>query len=337
MQPLRLREWTSCGGCAAKWGASLLADLVRQMPASAVPDLVVGLAPFDDAAVYRLSDDLALVSTTDFFPPLVDDPADFGAIAAANACSDVFAMGARVTMALNVAAFPEHLPTEAIAAIFDAAAAVVAEAGGVIAGGHTIRNPEPIFGLAVQGLVHPDRILRKGGARPGDVLVASKPLGTGLVLAGGTDDEQRAAIDGMKRLNRVASASLVELGGAVHAVTDVTGYGLAGHGWEIAERSGVRLVVDAEGLVGYPGAGRLAADGVRTGGHARNLAYVDGRFAVGPGREAAAAMCLDPQTSGGLLAAVDASVAHELLTERAHQGWWRVGEVVDDAPGLVLS
>jgi len=185
--------------------------------------------------------------------------------------------------------------------------------------------------------VHPDRILRKGGARPGDVLVASKPLGTGLVLAGGTDDEQRAAIDGMKRLNRVASASLVELGGAVHAVTDVTGYGLAGHGWEIAERSGVRLVVDAEGLVGYPGAGRLAADGVRTGGHARNLAYVDGRFAVGPGREAAAAMCLDPQTSGGLLAAVDASVAHELLTERAHQGWWRVGEVVDDAPGLVLS
>ena len=337
MQPLRLREWTSCGGCAAKWGASLLADLVRQMPASAVPDLVVGLAPFDDAAVYRLSDDLALVSTTDFFPPLVDDPADFGAIAAANACSDVFAMGARVTMALNVAAFPEHLPTEAIAAIFDAAAAVVAEAGGVIAGGHTIRNPEPIFGLAVQGLVHPDRILRKGGARPGDVLVASKPLGTGLVLAAGTEDEQRAAIDGMKRLNRVASASLVELGAAVHAVTDVTGYGLAGHGWEIAERSGVRLVVDAEGLVGYPGAGRLAADGVRTGGHARNLAYVDGRFGVGPGREAAAALCLDPQTSGGLLAAVDAAVASELLSERADQGWWRVGEVVDDAPGLVLS
>jgi selenide,water dikinase len=336
MHAVKLREWTSCGGCAAKWGASLLSDLVRHMPSSASSELVVGLAPFDDAAVYRLSDDLAMVSTTDFFPPLVDDPGDFGAIAAANACSDIFAMGARVTMALNVAAFPEHLPTEAIASIFAAAAAVVAEAGGVVAGGHTIRNPEPIFGLAVQGLVHPDRILRKGGARPGDVLVASKPLGTGLVLAGGTDDEQRAAIDGMRRLNRVASESLVELGTAVHAVTDVTGYGLGGHGWEMAERSGATLVLDAGGLVGYPGARRLADDGVRTGGHARNLAYVEGHVDAGVDHDAALALCLDPQTSGGLLAAVDPAAADELLARRSGQGWWRVGEVADGAPGLVL-
>jgi selenide,water dikinase len=336
MEPLRLREWTSCGGCAAKWGASLLADLVREMPVATSPQLVVGLAPFDDAAVFRLSDDLAMVSTTDFFPPLVDDPADFGAIAAANACSDVFAMGARVTLALNVAAFPEHLPTEAIASIFEAAAAVVAEAGGVVAGGHTIRNPEPIFGLAVQGLVHPDRILRKGGARPGDVLVASKPLGTGLVLAGGDDSEQRAAIVGMRRLNRVASESLVQLAGAVHAVTDVTGYGLAGHGWEIAERSGVSLVIDAGGLVGYPGARRLADGGVRTGGHARNLTYVDGHLDAGPDSEGALALCLDPQTSGGLLAAVSPEAADELLAHRADEGWWRVGEVATGVPGLVV-
>lgn len=337
MEPLRLREWTSCGGCAAKWGASLLADLVRHMPAPSSPELVVGLAPFDDAAVYRLSEDLAMVSTTDFFPPLVDDPADFGAIAAANACSDIFAMGARVTIALNVAAFPEHLPTEAIAAIFDAAAAVVAEAGGVVAGGHTIRNPEPIFGLAVQGLVHPDRVLRKGGARAGDVLVASKPLGTGLVLAGGTENEQLAAIAGMRRLNRVASESLVELGAAVHAVTDVTGYGLGGHGWEIAERSGATLVLDAGGLVGYPGARRLADDGVRTGGHARNLAYVEGHLDAGPESEAAMALCLDPQTSGGLLAAVTPEAADELLAHRSGQGWWRVGDVIQGGdPGLVL-
>ena len=141
--------------------------------------LLVGLAPFDDAAVYRVSDDLAVVSTTDFFPPLVDDPADFGAIAAANACSDVFAMGGRVTTALNVSAFPERLPIEAIEAILAAAAATVRAAGGSVVGGHTIRSEEPIFGLAVQGLVHPDRIFTKGGGRPGDVLVLSKPLGTG--------------------------------------------------------------------------------------------------------------------------------------------------------------
>ena len=181
---LRLTEWTSCGGCAAKWGASLLTDLVRDMPAGADPSLLVGLAPFDDAAIYEMAPDVALVSTTDFFPPLVDHPSDFGAIAAANACSDVFAMGGRVVIAVNIAAFPEHFPREAIVAIFDAAAAVVAEAGGTIAGGHTIRNPEPIFGLAVQGVVHPARVFRKGGGRPGDVLVLSKPIGTGAGAGG---------------------------------------------------------------------------------------------------------------------------------------------------------
>ncbi|MED5297602.1 MAG: selenide, water dikinase SelD, partial [Actinomycetota bacterium] len=164
LSAVRLTEWTSCGGCAAKWGASLLADLVSDLPTSSDPSLVVGLAPFDDAAVYRVSDDVAMVSTTDFFPPLVNDPADFGAIAAANACSDVFAMGASVVMAINVAAFPEEFPGEAIAAIFAAGAEVVSEAGGTVAGGHTIRNPEPIYGLAVQGVVHPDRVLRKSGA-----------------------------------------------------------------------------------------------------------------------------------------------------------------------------
>ncbi|MFN8041364.1 MAG: selenide, water dikinase SelD, partial [Acidimicrobiales bacterium] len=190
LEPLRLTEWTSCGGCAAKWGASLLGDLVSTLGSSIDPALLVGLAPFDDAAVYRISDDVALVSTTDFFPPLVDDPADFGAIAAANAVSDVFAMGGRVAIAVNISAFPERLPREAIAAVLGAAAEVVAEAGGSVAGGHTIRSDEPIFGLAVQGLVHPDRVLTKGGARPGDALVLSKPVGTGLVLAAGSPDEK---------------------------------------------------------------------------------------------------------------------------------------------------
>src|SRR5215510_10497398 len=212
---LRLTEWTTCGGCAAKWGAAVLTEMVAELPVAVDPALLVGLAPFDDAT--------ALVSTTDFFPPLVDDPGDYGAIAAANACSDVFAMGGRVVLAINVAAFPEHFPRAAMAAIFEAGAAVVAEAGGSVAGGHTIRNPEPIYGLAVQGLVHPDRVFRKGGARPGDALMLSKPLGTGLALAGGDADSRVAAIAGMRTLNRVACETLLGLGGDVHAVTDVTG------------------------------------------------------------------------------------------------------------------
>ncbi|MCH1490535.1 MAG: selenide, water dikinase SelD [Ilumatobacteraceae bacterium] len=332
LSALRLTEWTSCGGCAAKWGASLLADLVSDLPTSSDPSLVVGLAPFDDAAVYRVSDDVAMVSTTDFFPPLVNDPADFGAIAAANACSDVFAMGASVVMAINVAAFPEEFPREAIAAIFAAGAEVVAEAGGTVAGGHTIRNPEPIYGLAVQGVVHPDRVLRKSGAQPGDVVVLSKPLGTGLSLAAGSAKEQAAAIAGMRTVNRRASELLVAAGPSVHAVTDVTGYGLAGHGWEVAQRSGVRLVIDMSGLQLYPGVLRVAEDGVRTGGDPRNREYVAGHLETSSD-DALAAVCFDPQTSGGLLAAVEPDLANDLIND----GFWRVGEVEAGAAGVVLA
>ncbi len=329
--PLRLTEWTTCGGCAAKWGAAVLAELVGDLPAPTDPAVLVGLAPFDDAAVYRIDDSTALVSTTDFFPPLVDDPADFGAIAAANACSDVFAMGGRVVLAINVAAFPEEFPRDAIATIFDAAAEVVAEAGGTVAGGHTIRNPEPIFGLAVQGLVHPDRVFRKSGARPGDVVMLSKPLGTGLVLAGGDHSDKVAAIAGMRTLNRAAAAILQSLGAAVHAVTDVTGYGLAGHGWEVADRSGARLVVDAAELVAYPGAAAAAERGVRTGGDARNREYVAGHFESTAPAEAEA-LCLDPQTSGGLLAAVEPDAVNDLVAN----GFWRVGAIEAGEPGVVL-
>jgi len=205
---MKLTEWTSCGGCAAKWGGAPLAALVRDLAGPNEPNLLLGLAPFDDAAVYRVAPDLALVSTTDFFPPLVDDPGDFGAVAAANACSDVFAMGGRVVIALNVAAFPEDFPAETIAEIFAAAAEVVRSAGGTVAGGHTIRSPEPIFGLAVQGLVHPDRVWSKGGARPGDRLVLSKPLGFGIVLAGGNDADRASVVAVMRILNVSAVEAL---------------------------------------------------------------------------------------------------------------------------------
>ncbi len=329
---VRLTELTTCGGCAAKWGASLLRDLLAECdPDTGHDDLLVGLAPFDDAAVVRLSDDVALVSTTDFFPPLVDDPDDYGAIAAANACSDVFAMGGDVVLALNVAAFPEDLDPAVIGRILAAAAAVVREAGGVVAGGHTIRAPEPIFGLAVQGVVRPGAQLTKGGARPGDVLVLSKPLGTGLALASGDPDAAAAATAGMRGLNRQAAGALRDRGAAVHAVTDVTGYGLAGHAWEVAERSGVVVVIDGDALPVYPGVVEAAARGVRTGGDARNRAYVEGHF-TSTGVDTADALVFDPQTSGGLLAAVEPAAVEAL----AVAGFVPVGAVEAGPAGIDL-
>lgn len=327
MSTLRLTEWTSCGGCAAKWGASPLDGLVKSLAGDAAPGLLVGLAPFDDAAVYKLDDETAVVSTTDFFPPLVDDPADFGAIAAANACSDVFAMGGRVLLALNIAAFPERMPVEAVAQIMSAAAEIVAEAGGVVAGGHTIRSEEPIFGLAVQGVVHPDKVWVKGGAQVGDILTLSKPIGTGIVLAGGGDDDKTAAIAHMRRLNRYAAEQLQALPEVPHAVTDVTGFGLLGHAWEIAERSGVAIELDGDAIPLYAGALETAEAGVRTGGDARNREHLEGHV-VSDAPPAIEALAFDPQTSGGLLAAVSPQYAGDL--------WEAVGRVVAGPAGVHL-
>lgn len=328
---VKLTEWTKCGGCAAKWGGAPLSALLGDLPTGDMDDLLVGLAPFDDAAVYRLSDDTALVSTTDFFPPLVDDPADFGAIAAANACSDVFAMGGRVIVALNIAAFPEGFPEEAISAILAAAAAKVAEAGGTIAGGHTIRSPEPIFGLAVQGLVEPSKVWTKSGVKPGDRLVLSKPLGSGIVLAGGSVQDKAAAVRTMTTLNSAAADALRQVD-EVHAVTDVTGFGIAGHAWEMAERSGVAIRLESSRLPFYQGALEAARAGTRTGGDPRNRAYLEGRFRSSATEELEA-LALDPQTSGGLLAALPERAAAEL----AGAGWWEVGEAVSGPAGVDLG
>lgn len=328
-----LTEWTTCGGCAAKWGAGPLDALLATLAArSSDGTLLVGLDAFDDAAVLALGDGLALVSTTDFFPPMVADPADYGAIAAANACSDVFAMGGRVVLALNIAAFPEHFPHAVIDTIVSAAAAVVADAGGVVAGGHTIRSAEPIFGLAVQGLVHPDRILTKRAARPGQAVLLSKRLGTGIVLQGGAEDERRTAVAGMRALNKEASLALQGLGAAVGAVTDVTGFGLLGHGWEVAERSGVALVLDASALPLYPGALDAAEAGVRTGGDRRNRDHLAGRV-DSSATAAREAIGFDPQTSGGLLATVD----HDVVRQMSDEGFVVIGEVEDGPARVVLS
>ena len=334
--PYRLTQWTSCGGCAAKWGGAPLASLVRLLPGSGDPSVLVGLAPFDDAAIYRLGPDSALVSTTDFFPPLVDDPADFGGVAAANACSDVFAMGGRVVLALNISAFPEDLPPSVVAAILGAAAETVAAAGGTIAGGHTIRSEEPIFGLAVQGLVHPDRIWTKGGGRVGDRLVLSKPLGTGLVLAGGDDGAKANVIAGMRRLNRAAAERLTALGDrngapAAHAVTDVTGFGLLGHSWELSQRSGAGIRLETSALPLYEGAMEAVRGGTKTGGDARNRTYLEDHVTSSASVDWET-IVYDPQTSGGLLAAVDPADASSLVAD----GWWEIGEVTGGPSGVTL-
>jgi len=311
-QGIRLTEWTTCGGCAAKFGAGLLSEILATLPTHEVDGLHVGLAPFDDAAVLEIAPELALVSTVDFFPPLVDDPADFGAIAASNACSDIFAMGGEVRLAVNIAAFPEDFPTDAIASLLEAASETVAAVGGVVAGGHTIRNAEPIFGLAVQGIVHPRYVFRKVGAQPGDVVILSKPLGTGLITSRGSHAEIQGAIRGMRQTNRQAMAELRALGESVHAVTDVTGFGLAGHSWEIAERSGVVVQVRADALPLYEGARRLAREGHRTGADSKNRDYVKRLDSVV--EDWLLALTLDPQTSGGLLATVDEASVRQITS-----------------------
>jgi selenide,water dikinase len=327
---IRLTELTECGGCAAKLGADLLADALRGLSAGGPEptELIAGLERADDAAAYRISDELAIIATLDFFPPLVDDARTFGEIAAANALSDVFAMGGRVLFALSIAAFPEELPRDTMAAIFEGAAGKVREAGGTLAGGHTIRDPEPKYGLAVIGAAHPDRLLRKGGARPGDVLVLTKPLGTGLLVSGQrqgrtSPDDLAAAVDQMRTLNQTASGVFVAHG--IAGATDVTGFGLLGHGLEMARASGTRFVFHAASLPALAGAIELAVAGVETGGAAHNRRFVAPALTVADGiADERVVLAHDPQTSGGLLAAVPAdrlAAVRAALGEAGVEGW----------------
>ncbi len=342
MEPIaRLTELAPAGGCAAKYSAARLEELLRGFAPVESENLLVGLAPADDAAVYRLDDERALVFTIDFFPPLVDDPAAFGAIAAANALNDVFAMGGAPLLALSVAAFPEELDGGIVRAIHEAADAKVREAGALLAGGHTIRDSEPKYGLAVVGTASPEGIWRKSEARPGDALFLTKPLGTGLVLAGAKNgvvpaELRERAVAQMTELNRRAAELLRPR--APHAVTDVTGFGLFGHAVEVAERSGVRIVLEAERFPALPGALEAASAGVRTGGDPRNREFAAGRLdaaAVAPELDA---LGFDPQTSGGLLIALPAVQAAVLEAEFRAGGLFlaRVGRVEEGAGVLVV-
>jgi selenide, water dikinase len=337
----RLSGLEAGGGCAAKYSAARLEELLAGFAPAASENLLVGLAPADDAAVYKLDDERALIFTTDFFPPMVDDPALFGAIAAANALNDVFAMGGKPLLALSIAAFPEELPLETVRAIFDAAAAKVQESGAVLAGGHTIRDDEPKYGLAVVGTVHPEGLWRKTTARPGDALFLTKPLGTGLVLAGAAkgvlgDAEASEATSRMTGLNGRAAEAL--RGFEPSAVTDVTGFGLFGHAREMAEGSRVRIVLDAEGLPALPGALAAAADGVRTGGDGRNRDFAAGVLEMDGIPDELVALGFDPQTAGGLLVSIPADKAAVLTARFQDDGLFlaRVGKV-EEGSGVAVS
>jgi len=320
------------GGCAAKYSASRLEELLRGFVPAEAENLLVGLDPADDAAVYKLDDDRALVFTVDFFPPLVDDPATFGRIAATNALNDVFAMGGAPLLALSIAAFPEELPNEIPAAVFAAADETVRAAGAVLAGGHTIRDAEPKYGLAVVGTVHPDGIWSKAGARAGDALFLTKPLGTGLVLAAKADAGE--AIRWMTTLNAAAAEVLRPF--APSAVTDVTGFGLFGHAHEMAVRSGVRIRLDAQALPALTGALEAARDGVRTGGDRRNREYAPVE-ADGVAEEILA-LGYDAQTAGGLLVSLPADKALSLEGEfRARDLFIRRIGRVEEGTGVSIG
>jgi selenide,water dikinase len=338
---VKLSELVTAGGCAAKYAAGRLDELLSGFVPAEAEDLLVGLNPADDAAVYRLDDERALVFTVDFFPPLVDDPADFGAIAAANALNDVFAMGGTPLIALSIAAFPEELPTSVLGDILRGADESVRAAGAILAGGHTIRDAEPKYGLAVVGTAHPDHVWAKSTARPGDALFLTKALGTGLVLHGHKlglvgEVELGEAVRSMRALNRAEADALRPF--EPSAATDVTGFGLLGHTHETASRSGVRIVLEGAALPALPGALEVARAGERTGGDRRNREFAGAHVDVGSGvSEEVVALAWDPQTSGGLLVSVphERGVVLEATFRAAGLFMARIGSV-EDGSGVEL-
>ena len=309
-----------------------LRDLVTK---ESHPDLLVGLDRSDDAAVYRINDECAVIQTIDFFPPIVDDPYDFGAIAAANSMSDVYAMGGKVILALNVCCFPEDMPHTILQEILKGGAGKVAEAGGVLVGGHTVLDKELKYGMSVMGTVHPDRILQKGGAKPGDILILTKPLGTGITttaLKNGVLSERdiAASVASMKVLNRPAAGILSQVG--VTACTDVTGFSVLGHAYEIAVHSGVGLQIAAGKLPFVKRAREAAEAKCFPGGTFRNKKHYECIVDFGHSiPEQQILMLFSPETSGGLLATVDAARKGDLrgLFEAHKQEFWPIGEVVE--------
>lgn len=317
-QNVKLTKLASCAGCGAKVGAGMLAQLFNGFAAPRDPNLLVGFDHADDAAVYKLADELAIVQTVDFFPPMVDDPYVFGQVAAANALSDLYAMGARPITALNVMAVPEDMPAETVRAMLRGGLDKVTEAGASLAGGHSIYDAEPKYGMAVTGVINPERILTNDGAMAGDVLIYTKPLGLGIAstaLQGGiaAPELERAAVQALCTLNR--GAAEVMANHHVHACTDITGFGVLGHVLEMVEGAGLAAQIWPEAFELLPDVLDLASLGILPSAVYRNRQYAAAHVAPGDTALALQDVLFDPQTSGGLMMAVDEDDAKALLAD----------------------
>lgn len=340
--PIRLTKLAKRAGCAAKHPPGFLLPMLGLLPPIGDPNVLVGSATSDDAAVYRLSDELALVLTTDFFTPIVDSPEDFGRVAAANALSDVYAMGGTPAAALSIVGFPDSLPSQVLAEILRGASAIAADAGIAIVGGHTIKSEEPIFGLAVVGTVHPDRVLGNAGAQPGDVLVLTKPIGMGIITTAAKNDVDKLNAIGdatrmMTTLNRAASEVLTKF--KVHALTDVTGFGLLGHLRNITAASQATAEIWADKVPVVPAAREYVAAGIAPGGTRANRSFLADwvTYDASVTEEEELLLC-DAQTSGGLLASIPASIADDVvaaLTEAGALAAEVVGRIVGPGDGKI--
>ena len=315
---IKLTKLANCAGCGAKVGAGVLAKLLDGLKVRTDPNLLVGFDKSDDASVYKVSDDLALVQTVDFFPPIADDPYTFGAIAATNALSDVYAMGGEPKLALNIMAVPASLPKEAVHQILHGGYDKAYEAGAIITGGHSILDDEPKYGLAVTGFVHPDKVLTNSGAKDGDVLLLTKPLGIGILTTAAkadlvSEDTMAYAVRLMTTLNKSARDAMVKY--RVHACTDVTGFALLGHACEMAQGSDVEIHLSVGDIDLIPEALDFACTGILPEGMYRNRSFAEAYVDAGDTELAKQDMLYDPQTSGGLLIAVHPDDADALFEE----------------------
>ncbi|HCU12412.1 MAG TPA: selenide, water dikinase SelD [Gemmatimonadetes bacterium] len=328
---IRLTALARCAGCASKMGPGDLSSALAALPVISDPRLLIGRETFDDAGIFRVSDDFALVQTVDFFPPIVDDPFDFGQIAAANALSDVYAMGGQPLTALNIVAFPtSDLPLEVLTGILAGGQDKVHEAGAVIVGGHTVVDPELKYGLAVTGRAHPNFLLTNAGARPGDQLVLTKPIGNGILATAGkrgqlSPESERAMLEAMKALNGPASRAALAVGS--RCATDITGFGLLGHMSHVARASNVTLTVDLDAIPVFPGVREAVRARFVTDGAKRNAEYLRNLVSWKRGTDEDRAILHDPQTSGGLLVCVSQSRTADYLSRMA--GSVVVGEVIE--------
>lgn len=322
-EQVKLTELSPAAGCAAKIGPGTLAGILERLPQFDDPNLLVGVETSDDGAVYKINDELAMIQTLDFFPPMVDDPYTFGQVAAANALSDIYAMGGEPKTALNIVAWPNCINPEFLGEILRGGAEKVKEAGAVLAGGHSIQDDVPKYGLSVTGFVHPDRLLKNSGARPGDVLILTKPLGVGIVNTAvkaqmASEPAKQEVIRTMTALNRIAKQ--VFDGYSIHGCTDITGFGLAGHCLEMAEGSKTTIVIETGKLPLLEEAYAYASMGLIPEGAYRNRNYAEGNVEIGPIAEPLADICFDPQTSGGLLVSAAAADVPGILADLAAAG-----------------